>query len=340
MVGQVRRHRGVAVEVQLAGDRVGLRVRGHRGAQPPAEVAGPDGAQVAVDLVRQALLDQGEQPPAVLDDVGVGRHGGEVDPAPGQEAPAGERAGAHPPVAVPARAARLQPHAVEHPVARGTSAPGRRRAAGSARCARTGRRARAAASPRRAGRRRRSRRAPARSARRGGWGGCPRRRSGRPSRCRRLTGQRAPRRSAPPSRRATGPAPDGVVPARPTQSCGGAQGDAALGEPRQRVDLGAARRPDLEVQVRARWTRRGCRSRRSPGRPCTFWPSLHVRPVDVAVDVDRAVGELHPDPHAEAARGAGVDDGAVRRRRRSGCRSRSRCRRPCARCPTGRRTRR
>ena len=34
---------------------------------------------------------------------------------------------------------------------------------------------------------------------------------------------------------------------------------------------------------------------------------LHQRPVDVAVDGDRAVGVLHPHPQAEAAGGAGAD---------------------------------
>jgi hypothetical protein len=45
VVGEERRREPVAEEVQLAGDRVGLGVRGHRGGEAAVEVAGADGAR-------------------------------------------------------------------------------------------------------------------------------------------------------------------------------------------------------------------------------------------------------------------------------------------------------
>ncbi len=117
VVGQVRRERVVAEEVQVAGHRVALGVGGHRGAQPAAEVARPDGVQLRGQLVREPALDQREQPAGVLEHVRVGHHRGPVQRAVGaDERAAGQRAGAHPAVAVPLGAAVPQPHAVDHAV--------------------------------------------------------------------------------------------------------------------------------------------------------------------------------------------------------------------------------
>lgn len=120
VVGEIRGLRyPVAEEVQLPGDRAHLRVRGHRGAQLPAEVVCADRVQVAGEFVGQGRLDQGEGPARVPDDVGVGRARGEVAVAlvvvgPG---PVGETTGAYPAVAVRDGPAALQPDAVDHAVA-------------------------------------------------------------------------------------------------------------------------------------------------------------------------------------------------------------------------------
>jgi hypothetical protein len=100
VVRQERRPRAVAEAVQVAGVRVLLRVRGHRRGEPAAEVARAEHAQLAVDLDRQRVLDQGEQPARVVQHGGVGLAVG-VDPA----------------VAVPLGAPVAQPHAVDHAAA-------------------------------------------------------------------------------------------------------------------------------------------------------------------------------------------------------------------------------
>ncbi len=109
----------VAEEVQFAGGRAGLRVGGHRGVQPAAEVVRSLGVQVAGQLVGQGGLDQGEGAARVPDDVGVGGAGGEVAPAVAvvHPRPVGEPAGAHPAVAVGDGPAALQAHPVDHAVA-------------------------------------------------------------------------------------------------------------------------------------------------------------------------------------------------------------------------------
>jgi hypothetical protein len=117
VVDQVRGQRAVGEEVQVAGVRVALGVGGHGGGQPAVEVARPDRLQLRRDLVRETVLDQREQLPAVLDDVGVGDDGGAVEALGAEERAALQRAGADPAVAVPLRAALPQPHPVDHPVA-------------------------------------------------------------------------------------------------------------------------------------------------------------------------------------------------------------------------------
>ncbi|MCO5606206.1 hypothetical protein L7F22_060393 [Adiantum nelumboides] len=78
--------------------------------------------------------------------------------------------------------------------------------------------------------------------------------------------------------------------------------EAARGQPRQWVDLGAVRLPHLEVQVRAG----GLAAVADLGdlvAGLDLLALLHERPVDVAVDGAGAVGVLEHHPHPEAAGG-------------------------------------
>ena len=74
VVAEERRPEDVAAEEdQLAGDRVDLRMRGHRRSQRPVEVVDPGPAQIGRQGVREPGLHQGQRGAAVTDDVGVGR---------------------------------------------------------------------------------------------------------------------------------------------------------------------------------------------------------------------------------------------------------------------------
>ncbi len=107
--------------VQLARLGIALRVRGVPTGQRAVEVAHPDGAELAVELVRAgAGFDDRERAAGVADHVGIG---GEVHAAVHRTARPllAERVGdirrADEPFAVPLRLAVAQLHAVHHPVA-------------------------------------------------------------------------------------------------------------------------------------------------------------------------------------------------------------------------------
>ena len=120
VIGDVRREDvAVAEEVQLAGRRADLRVRGHRVDQLAAEVVGAQRLQVVGDLVGQRRLDQRQRLAGVVDDVGVGDAGAQVAGAVGvvEREVLLEAVGAHPAVAVPGGAAALDANAVDHAVA-------------------------------------------------------------------------------------------------------------------------------------------------------------------------------------------------------------------------------
>ena len=76
VIGDVRREDvAVAEEVQFAGRRADLRVRGHRVGQLAAEVVGAQRLQIVGDLVRQRRFDQRERLARVVDHVRVGDAG-------------------------------------------------------------------------------------------------------------------------------------------------------------------------------------------------------------------------------------------------------------------------
>ena len=109
----------VSEEVQLAGRRADLRMRGHRIDQLAAEVVGAQRLQVVGDLVGQRRLDQRQRLAGVVDDVGVGDAGPQVAGAIGvvEREVLLEAVGAHPAVAIPGGAAALDADAVDHAVA-------------------------------------------------------------------------------------------------------------------------------------------------------------------------------------------------------------------------------
>src|SRR4029078_7486028 len=65
----------ISEEVQLAGRRANLRMRGHRIDQLAAEVVGGQRLQVVGDLVGKRILDQRQRLTGLIDDVGVGDAG-------------------------------------------------------------------------------------------------------------------------------------------------------------------------------------------------------------------------------------------------------------------------
>ena len=106
-------------EVQFAGRRADLRVRGHRIGQGATEVVDAQRLQVVADLVGQREFHQRQGLSRMPDDVGVGDAGVQVSAAVvvvGRDR-ALEALGAHPAVAIPGGATVLQPHAVHHAVA-------------------------------------------------------------------------------------------------------------------------------------------------------------------------------------------------------------------------------
>jgi len=117
VIHEVGRERRGAEEVQLAGDRVGLRVRGHRAAQLAVEVVGADRVEVPGELEGEVRLAQRQQASGVLDDVGAGGAGRQVRAVLGHVGGAVQGGGAHPAVAVPLGAAVAQPDAVDHAAA-------------------------------------------------------------------------------------------------------------------------------------------------------------------------------------------------------------------------------
>ncbi len=115
VVGEIGRREPGPEQVQFTGDRVLLRVRGHRGGQLPAEVVRPDGLQLRGDPVRQADLAQGEDGVGVPDHVGVRGRRGQVDGAVlTDEGVTLQLPCLHPPVAVPLGPPAAQPDAVQH----------------------------------------------------------------------------------------------------------------------------------------------------------------------------------------------------------------------------------
>src|SRR5690242_12463890 len=99
--------------------------------------------------------------------------------------------------------------------------------------------------------------------------------------------------------------------------------DAALGTTRPSVEEAVGVQPGLRVDVDAVLHHADVQVRPGGLAPVAglgdhlprgdALSHLHERPVDVAVDGDRAVAVLHPHPHAEAAGRAGADDGARHR---------------------------
>src|SRR5262245_9489727 len=125
VVAQPRRaERVVPEEEHLAGDRVRLRVRGHRGVELAAEVVPAHGREIRAHLGREAHLDEGEDLAGVRDDVGVRHARADREHVVGLAgdgllAEEGDGlVGPHPAVAVRGRLPAAQLDRVDHAVAR------------------------------------------------------------------------------------------------------------------------------------------------------------------------------------------------------------------------------
>jgi len=122
VVGEKRGREPVGEEVELAGERALLRMRGHARREPAVVIEAAHRLELARDLRRERRLDEREHAAGVLDDVRVRDAGREI--ADGRRV-LHERPCPHVAIAVPLRAAVAERDSVQHPVA---EEPVRRRA--------------------------------------------------------------------------------------------------------------------------------------------------------------------------------------------------------------------